>query len=168
MRRLLVSWCVLSAAMMITGGTAEAQRGQGRGQGQPQPRVEAPAGRPERPAPRQPRASEERVRPERGQGASEALRRNPRLAESVRDLLPGQDLDTAASGFRNAGQFIAAAHVAHNLGIPFSQLKSRMVDRDMSLGEAIKDLRPDADARGEARKAEAAARERMSRAEPHR
>lgn len=161
MGRFLVSCCVLSAAMMITGGTAEAQRGQG------QPRVDAPAGRPER-SPPQPRASEERVRQDGDQRASEALRRNPRLAESVRDLLPGHNLDTAASGFRNAGQFIAAAHAAHNLGIPFSQLKSRMVDRDMSLGEAIKDLRPDADARGEARKAEAAARERMSRAERNR
>lgn len=163
MRRLLTSSCVLLAAMLITDGTASAQRGQGRGQGQP--RVEAPVGRPETPSPRQPRTSGERGRPERNQSASEALRRNPRLAESVQDLLPGQNLDTAASGFRNTGQFIAAAHVAHNLGIPFSELKSRMVDRDMSLGEAIKDLRPDADSRGEARKAEAAARERMSRAE---
>lgn len=154
--------------MMITGGAAEAQRGQGCGQGQGQPPVQAPAGRPERPSPGQPRASGERVRPERDRSASEALRRNPRLAESVRDLLPGQDLDTAASGFRNTGQFIAAAHVSHNLGIPFSQLKSRMVDRDMSLGEAIRDLRSDADGRGEARKAEAAARERMSRAERRR
>ena len=44
---------------------------------------------------------------------------------------------TAAAGFRNLGQFVAAVNVSNNLGIPFLQLKSLMVDRGMSLGQAI-------------------------------
>ena len=36
-------------------------------------------------------------------------------------------LDKASLGFKNQGQFIAALHVSQNLGIPFTELKSRMV-----------------------------------------
>jgi hypothetical protein len=35
-------------------------------------------------------------------------------------------LDAASTGFKNQGQFIAALHVSHNLGIPLP-LKSDMV-----------------------------------------
>ena len=48
----------------------------------------------------------------------------------------------ASSGFRNLGQFVAAVNVSNNLGIPFAQLKTRMVDQGMSLGQAIQDARP--------------------------
>lgn len=48
----------------------------------------------------------------------------------------------ASAGFRNLGQFVAAVNVSNNLGIPFSQLKTRMVDQGMSLGQAIQDTRP--------------------------
>lgn len=90
----------------------------------------------------------------------EALRRNPRLAERVGGLLPpGTDLEQAAAGFRNLGQFIAAAHVAHNLGLPFEQVKAKMVGEGLSLGETIRALRPDVDADREAGRALAAARE---------
>lgn len=59
-------------------------------------------------------------------------------------LLPdGTNLRTAASGFKNQGQFIAALHVSRNLGIPFNQLKARMTGPNpMPLGKAIQELRP--------------------------
>jgi len=70
---------------------------------------------------------------------------NPNLSARLQPLLPpNTTLQSAASGFKNQGQFIAALHVSHNLDIPFSQLKSDMTgpNRD-SLGQAIHALRPD-------------------------
>ena len=45
----------------------------------------------------------------------------------------------ASAGFKNLGQFVAAVNVSNNLGIPFSQLKTKMVDDGMSLGQSIQD-----------------------------
>src|ERR1051326_1953433 len=72
------------------------------------------------------------------------IERNPALKAQVQSLLPqGMDLKTAATGFRNQGQFIAALHVSKNLGIPFAQLKSKMTGANPeSLGQAIHDLKP--------------------------
>lgn len=72
------------------------------------------------------------------------LANNPALAARVQPLLPsGATLSSAATGFRNQGQFIAALHVSHNLNIPFSQLKADMTGGSHdSLGQAIHDLRP--------------------------
>jgi hypothetical protein len=65
------------------------------------------------------------------------------LANKLQSRLPvGTDVVAAAKGFRNLGQFVAAVNVSHNLGIPFSQLKADMVDKHMSLGQSIQDLRP--------------------------
>ena len=74
----------------------------------------------------------------------ERIERNPALKAKVGSLLPaGTNLKTAASGFKNQGQFIAALHVSKNLDIPFSQLKGQMtVSNPMPLGEAIHKLRP--------------------------
>ncbi len=55
------------------------------------------------------------------------LTHNPALASKLQALLPaGTNLQTAASGFKNLGQFVAAVHVAHNLNISFDQLKAKM------------------------------------------
>jgi hypothetical protein len=71
------------------------------------------------------------------------LQRNTNLASKLQSRLPaGTDLNTAAAGFRNLGQFVAAVNVSNNLGIPFTELKTRMVDQGMSLGQAIQDARP--------------------------
>ena len=71
------------------------------------------------------------------------LQRNTNLASKLQSRLPaGTNLTTAAAGFRNLGQFVAAVNVSNNLGIPFADLKTRMVDRHMSLGQAIQDARP--------------------------
>jgi len=83
------------------------------------------------------------------------LERNPKLASKLQGLLSaGTDLKLAASGFRNLGQFVAALHVSRNLGIPFDQLKSQMVDSKLSLGQAIQKLKPTAKAQTEAKKGE--------------
>ena len=69
---------------------------------------------------------------------------HPKLASKLQSLLPaGTNLDGAASGFKNAGQFVAAVHVSHNLNIPFDQLKEKMITDHKSLGGAIRELKPD-------------------------
>jgi hypothetical protein len=71
------------------------------------------------------------------------LQKNTNLASKLQSRLPaGTNLTLAASGFRNLGQFVAAVNVSNNLGIPFAELKTRMVDQGMSLGQAIQDARP--------------------------
>ncbi len=74
------------------------------------------------------------------------LQQNTNLASKLQSRLPeGTDLMKAAADFRNLGQFVAAVNVSNNLGISFADLKTRMVTDGMSLGQAIQDLRPNAD-----------------------
>jgi hypothetical protein len=48
------------------------------------------------------------------------LTQNTKLSSNLQGLLPaGTNLQDAAKGFDNLGQFVAATHVSHNLGIPF-------------------------------------------------
>ena len=83
------------------------------------------------------------------------LQQNTKLAAKLDGRLPaGTDVIVAAAGFRNLGQFVAAVNVSNNLGIPFAQLKSRMVDDGMSLGRAIQDIRPSIDSTAAVRRAE--------------
>ena len=83
------------------------------------------------------------------------LTQNTQLASKLTSLLPtGTNLQTAASGFRNLGQFVAAVHVSHNLGIPFDQLKCTelatadacgtmtLPPKGSHLGQAIQTLKP--------------------------
>jgi hypothetical protein len=80
---------------------------------------------------------------------------NTNLASRVQSRLPaGTDLIAASAGFKNLGQFVAAANVSHNLGIPFDRLKTAMVVDGSSLGQAIHTLRPSADSDVEVRRAE--------------
>jgi hypothetical protein len=89
----------------------------------------------------------------------EMLADNKQLASKLSSLLPsGTNLQAAASGFKNLGQFVAAVHVSHNLGISFASLKcTELATKDActtmtgamtvpskssSLGEAIHTLRP--------------------------
>ncbi len=88
---------------------------------------------------------------------------HPRLASKLQSLLPAAtNLDAAANGFKNMGQFVAAVHVSHNLNIPFDQLKEKMITDHKSLGGAIRELKPDMTkdaANDEARKAVTQAKE---------
>ena len=78
---------------------------------------------------------------------------NTTLQQRLGSMLPsGMSLTDAADGFENLGQFIAAVHVSHNLGIPFGDLKDKMTSGD-SLGKSIKALKPDANSKAEAKKA---------------
>ena len=83
------------------------------------------------------------------------LAQNTQLSSKLSSLLPaGTNLQTAASGFRNLGQFVAAVHVSHNLGIPFDQLKGKELattdacpgmtvpTKGSHLGQAIQTLKP--------------------------
>jgi len=87
---------------------------------------------------------------------SELLSQNKELASKLSSLLPpGTDLQAAADGFKNLGQFVAAVHVSHNLDIPFATLKCTELamakacpsmtvpSKSSSLGQAIHTLKPD-------------------------
>lgn len=88
--------------------------------------------------------------------------KDTKLSTKLQDLLaPGTDLQLAAAGFKNLGQFVAAVHVSRNLGIPFDQLKAQMVDNKLSLGAAIQVLKPTVDAEEEAEKGEDQADEEL-------
>jgi hypothetical protein len=77
----------------------------------------------------------------------------------------------AAMGFENYGQYVAAKHVSDNLNISAETLRTEMVDNHLSLGDAIKKLRPELSSqtmRAEVKRAEAAAKkaEAEARFEP--
>jgi hypothetical protein len=89
--------------------------------------------------------------------AGELLTQNKQLSSKLSSLLPaGTDLQQAAAGYRNLGQFVAAVHVSHNLRIPFDSLKCTELaqtqycpkgvavpSKASSLGQAIHTLKPD-------------------------
>lgn len=94
---------------------------------------------------------------------SERLQDNTKLSSKLQSLLPaGTNLQQAAQGFKNLGQFVAAVHVSHNLGIPFDQLKAKMIGPPSeSLGKALQALKPAANSKEETSKAEKQARQDM-------
>jgi hypothetical protein len=96
-----------------------------------------------------------------GSSVSEKLTDNTKLAGKLQGLLPtGTNLQTAAQGFNNLGQFAAAVHVSHNLDIPFDQLKSKIMGPPKeSLGKAIHSLKPTANSTEETKKAEKQAKQ---------
>jgi hypothetical protein len=66
--------------------------------------------------------------------------------------IPGGDLKSTCSTFKNLGQCIAALHVAKNLNLTFSDLQTKMASE--SLGKAIQDIGgPNVNAKSEAKKA---------------
>jgi len=69
--------------------------------------------------------------------------------------IPGGNLQTACSGFKDLGNCVAAMHVARNLNIPFASLQSQMTGSNaVSLGKAIKSTAAaGTDAKAEAKKA---------------
>ena len=83
------------------------------------------------------------------------LQKNTNLADKLAGRLPkNTDLMLAAEGFRNLGQFVAAVNVSNNLGLSFTELKTRMVDDGMSLGQAIQDVKKITNVETEVRRAE--------------
>ena len=162
MRRLTIFVAVLAAALIFTETRAFAQRNYGgggriretpgmRGRGGQGHERKTNYGRVRSGT----RGSKGSVELNGRKSVNDRLSRNTKLSGRLQTLLPGQDLEIASSGFKNLGQFVAAAHVSKNLGIPFDELKYQMTDPDSpkSLGKAIRQLRPDASSRREARKA---------------
>ena len=86
------------------------------------------------------------------------------LQEQLRPLLnKGTDMAIAADGFRTAEQFAAVAHAARNTEVPFVLLKHRVLTEGKTLEAAIRESKPDMNARVEARRAFAAARSDIAR-----
>jgi hypothetical protein len=86
-----------------------------------------------------------------------------KLSEHLQNLLPsGTTPQQACSGFKNLGQCVAAIHVSHNLGVSFTDLKTKMTGSSPeSLGKAIQDLKPTADSKAETKKANQQAQDDM-------
>jgi hypothetical protein len=93
---------------------------------------------------------------------------NPALVAKLTPLLPsGMTLADAAKGFRNEGQFIAALHAAKDNSISFVDLKAEMTGSEHdSLGQAIHDLKPAADAKAAAKTAAGEAKADISSTRP--
>ena len=92
------------------------------------------------------------------------LNDNTKLTANLQKLLPaGTTPQQACQGFTNLGRCVAAIHVAHNLGITFSDLAGKLTGPNSeSLGKAIQDLRPQTNAGAEKKKAEKQAKADMS------
>jgi len=120
------------------------------------------------------------IKRDTGPTANEALSANneeaKKLATQLQALLPPRtNLKTACDGFKSLGECVAALYVSHNLKIKFNCLKwdvnnakpngdvktcsAPASGKAMSLNKAIRDLKPDANARAEAKSAEKRARE---------
>jgi hypothetical protein len=74
----------------------------------------------------------------------------PQLNARITAMLPkGMTLNQASRGFKNQGQFIAALHASQNLGCDcFKQIKTDMTRNNMSLGQAIQDVKKTANTTG--------------------
>lgn len=174
----LTTLSITLMALVLMSELATAQRGGGRSGSPagPPPMAERGSHRSNRPA-SEPREPGSVNRGHQTQSTvSSRLQENTHLATKLQGLFPpGTDLQAASSGFKNLGQFVAAAHVSKNLGIPFDQLRSRILgisttagesgDSPVSLGKAIKELRPEADASSEVKKAERQAKQEIKQAE---
>jgi hypothetical protein len=89
-----------------------------------------------------------------GKTMNDRLQTNTKLSSQI-SKLTGMPATQACSGFKNLGQCVAAAHVAQNLGLSFTDLRSKMTGSGSeSLGKAIQDLGgPKVNAKSEAKKA---------------
>lgn len=99
---------------------------------------------------------------------STALSHNTAIADKIKSLT-GEDAKTACNGFKNIGQCVAAAHVAKNLNIPggFDALRAKLTGTGaVSLGKAIAQLDPHANAKAEAKKANKQASAELNETNP--
>jgi hypothetical protein len=95
---------------------------------------------------------------------SEVLSHNNAIAGKIKSLT-GEEAQTACAGFKNLGQCVAAAHVAKNLDIPggFDALRAKITGKgSVSLGKAIEQLAPHANAKAEAKRANKQASDDMN------
>ena len=67
-------------------------------------------------------------------------------------------MDVAAEGFRSAEEFATVAHAARNTNVPFMVLKHRVLEEGRTLENALRDVKPEIDAKAEVARAQAAAK----------
>ena len=80
----------------------------------------------------------------------------PELRDRVKAVLdPGSRLELAAADFDNSEQFVTVAHAARNTQVPFIVLKDRVLNRGESLADAIREFKPELDAKAEVTRARA-------------
>jgi hypothetical protein len=124
------------------------------------------------PASRSPRAATKNTARAESRAAAPATRSSkatvapsePELHQQVKPLLNrGADVAVAAEGFESGEQFATVAHASRNTAIPFMLLKHRVLTEGKSLAAAIHESKPDLDARSEANRAQAAAREDIAK-----
>jgi hypothetical protein len=109
------------------------------------------------------------------QSPTTLLQKNSHLDSALTNALskasvpvPGNDLQSACSGFKNLGQCVAALHVAKNLDIPggFDALKAKMTGTGaVNLGKAIQQLDPNVKAKAESKKANKQAKQDIKTAQ---
>ena len=100
--------------------------------------------------------------------AANAVRADePRVQQRLKPVLNrGANMDIAAKGFLTAEEFATVAHAARNTEVPFMVLKHRVVNekRPMtdSVAEAIREFKPELDAKAEVARAQRQAREDLA------
>jgi hypothetical protein len=83
----------------------------------------------------------------------------PEMRDRVKAVLThGSRLEIAAEDFDSSEQFVTVAHAAHNTKVPFMVLKDRVLNHGQSLAEAIREFKPELDAKAEVSRARDAAR----------
>ena len=83
----------------------------------------------------------------------------PQLQQRLKPLLnKGANMDIASQEFKDGEQFAIVAHAARNTEIPFMVLKHRVVDEGKTLANAIQEIKPELDAKGEVARARREAR----------
>ena len=83
----------------------------------------------------------------------------PRLHDRLKPVLnSGARMTVAAEGFRSGEQFAAVAHASRNTHVPFMVLKHRVVTEGRTLEDALRDVKPEVDAKAEVARAQAAAK----------
>jgi hypothetical protein len=104
---------------------------------------------------------------------------NKKLSSELQSLLPPRkDVKDVCTVFKSVEDCVAAIHASHNVGIKFECLKWNVTavkpnagakscsdpetDRPMTLERAIRELKPDADAKYEAKNAVRKARENIA------
>ena len=176
MKKIITFVFASSLVAYLSGMTTYAQgKGQGRGPGTAVGQTRTPTGKTtpdERGQAKPGRADKEKDKREDRQAKESRkeeqfegrIERNPQLKARIESLLPaGTSMKTAAMGFRNQGEFIAALHVSKNLNIPFNQFKTKVTGPNgVSIGKAIQELRPnltEKQAKAETEKAQKQAKE---------
>ena len=156
---------VTSLLLIAVGVLPIGAQGRSNGRGQGPKTTPVQTGKPSTPPPGQ--TKNPSPHPATGTGAPAhapgAITVKPGLAANLQPLLPGTSINTAAAGFKNLGQFVAAVHVARNLDIPFTALKTEMVTNGHSLGQSIQILKPIADVKVQVTRAEKAAKDDINK-----